>query len=139
MNYICRFKIRFSDTDAYGIVHHSAYYNYFEFARFLFSVDELGFDITMAATEKFPVIESSCQYRRPLKFTTQDYKASVSLKIIDETKLEFSYVILDESEKIKYAIGKTVHVYEDHQGKFSTEFPSFIKKKNFESVDGKDI
>ena len=66
MKYRYNFKIRFGDTDAYGIVHHRNYYNYFEEARFQFSADIFGFNVE--SDVKFPVIESSCIYKILLNF-----------------------------------------------------------------------
>ena len=62
-------RVRFAETDAMGIVHHAAYFPYFEEARVAFlrhidhpytSVREEGFELT--------VLEAFARYVRPLRF-----------------------------------------------------------------------
>lgn len=131
MKYIHEFRIRFGDTDAYGIVHHSNFYNYFEEARFQFSADYLGFSEDMAnnSAVKFPIIESSCIYRNPLKFSLDYYIIELEFRIVESSKLEFKYVIKDINKKKKYAYGKTVHVIVDEQNKLCVDMPEWLDEK----------
>jgi acyl-CoA thioester hydrolase len=131
MKYRYNFKIRFGDTDAYGIVHHRNYYNYFEEARFQFSADIFGFNVE--SDVKFPVIESSCIYKNPLKFSLDYHILEVECRIIENAKLEFNYIIKDKTSKKKYAYGKTVHVFVNEKNKMCVEIPEWISKKLVDS------
>ena len=122
-----KIKIRFGDTDAYGIVHHRNYYQYFEEARFLFSRDIFGFE---GDTDiKFPLIESYCKYRNPIKFSLANYIVEIRCENIMHSKLEFEYTLMDELCKKVYAYGKTVHVYIDEHNKFCLELPEWLIKR----------
>jgi acyl-CoA thioester hydrolase len=62
-------RVRFVETDAMGIVHHSNYLAYFEEARvaFLQHLDHPYTEWREAGLEA-PVLESFVQYRQPLEF-----------------------------------------------------------------------
>ena len=122
-----KFKIRFGDTDAYGIVHHRNYYNYFEEARFQYSQDVFGFDVESKI--KFPLTECYCKFKNPIKFTLDMFIIDVECKNIMNSKLEFSYKIMDQSYKKLYAYGSTTHVYVDENGKMNLELPNWIQEK----------
>lgn len=125
MKYSYEFRVRFGDTDAYGIVHHRNFYHYFEEARFQFSKDILGFDVESKV--KFPLVESSCVYKNPLKFDLKYYFVEVECKTIHDAKIEFTYTI--KSGKKKYAYGKTVHVFVDENDQLCLELPEWLKDK----------
>lgn len=127
MDYTYNFKVRFGDTDAYGIIHHSQYYHYFEGARFQFSADVLGF--TEESKVKFPVIDSSCVYKNPLTFSLDNYVVKLTCTIINDVKLEFSYMIKDQALTKIYAYGKTTHVYLNEQGKLCVELPEWLRSR----------
>lgn len=121
------FKIRFGDTDAYGIVHHRNFYHYFEEARFYFANVVFGFDVTSKI--KFPLTESHCVYKIPLKFTLDTHMIDINCRSISNSKLEFEYRIMDMECKRVYAYGKTVHVYVDENDKLRLEFPKWLESK----------
>ena len=131
MKYIHKFRVRFSDTDAYGIVHHSSFYNYFEEARFQFSADCLGFSEDMAnkSAVKFPIIESSCIYKNPLRFSLDYYIVELGFRKLETSKLEFNFTIKDKNQKKRYAYGKTVHVIIDEQNKLCIDLPKWLDDK----------
>jgi acyl-CoA thioester hydrolase len=131
MKYLYRFKVRFGDTDAYGIVHHRNYYNYFEEARFQFSNEILGFDVESKV--KFPVIESACIYKNPLKFDLKYYGIELDCRLIHNSKIEFTYIIKDD--KKKYAQGKTVHVFVGQNNKMCLEIPKWLSSKILDAMD----
>ncbi len=125
MKYVYEFRVRFGDTDAYGIVHHRNFYNYFDEARFQFSKDVLGFDVQSKI--KFPLLESSCVYKNPLKFDLEYRTIELECKLIHNAKIEFTYVI--KSGKKRYAYGRTVHVYVDEEGKLCPQIPEWLIDK----------
>ena len=64
-----RIRVRFVETDAMGIVHHSNYLAYFEETRVAY-LREIGHPFTQWRDEglESPVLESFVQYRQPLSF-----------------------------------------------------------------------
>ena len=110
MDFCYPFKVRFSDTDSYGIVHHSRYYCYFEEARYAFarSVDTVK-HMPQGVDVRFPVLTSSCEYRKPLLYDDRTVFVKLSCHIECDCKIEFSYAVIDEKGTV-YAKGKTSHV-----------------------------
>jgi acyl-CoA thioester hydrolase len=103
-------RVRFVETDAMGIVHHSNYLAYFEAARVAY-LDHVGHPFTewRAAGLESPVLESYVRYRQPLEF---DDVATVHLRLADVTRATFqmAYLItVGESSSAVRATGVTVH------------------------------
>ena len=65
-------RVRFAETDAMGIVHHSRYLPYLEEARVEY-LRHLGhpYDRLRAEGVDYTVLEAFVQYRRPLRFDDQ--------------------------------------------------------------------
>lgn len=127
MKYIYKFKVRFSDTDMYGIVHHKNYYDYFDEARFNFAAEILKYNEKIPI--KFIVTEASCVYKNPLKFSVDFYILELECKIINNVKLEYTHVIKSEDRKIRYAYGKVTQAIVDENNKLCIEMPEWIKNK----------
>jgi acyl-CoA thioester hydrolase len=86
-------RVRFVETDAMGIVHHSNYLAYFEEARVAY-LAHIGHPFTgwQADGIESPVLESFVQYRRPCRF---DEVLTVHLKLAAVTRATFqmSYLV----------------------------------------------
>ena len=82
-----RIRVRFVETDAMGIVHHSNYLAYFEETRVEY-LREIGHPFTQWRDEglESPVLESFVQYRQPLAF---DDEITVHLRLADVTRATF--------------------------------------------------
>ena len=109
-------RVRFVETDAMGIVHHSNYLHYFEEARVAY-LAAIGHPFTewRDAGLESPVLESFVTYKQPLRF---DDVATVHLNLAAVTKVTFqlAYLIttqnlgsLDEANTMVCAGGVTVH------------------------------
>lgn len=104
-------RVRFAETDAMGIVHHSNYLVYFEESRVAY-LRAIGHPFTewRQAGLESPVLESFVQYRRPLEF---DDAITVHLRLAGITRATFqmAYLItVDESGvATPRATGVTVH------------------------------
>jgi acyl-CoA thioester hydrolase len=110
--FVHRIRVRFVETDAMGIVHHSNYLAYFEEARVAF-LRHLGHPFTewRDAGLESPVLESFVRYRRPLEF---DEQIEVHLSLADVTRATFQMaylVTVDDSDGRPQprATGVTVH------------------------------
>lgn len=85
-------RVRFVETDAMGIVHHSNYLPYFEEARVAY-LRHIGHPFTEWREEglESPVLESFVRYRQPLHF---DDVLTVHLALADLTRATFQMAYL---------------------------------------------
>lgn len=111
-DFVHRIRVRFVETDAMGIVHHSNYLAYFEEARVAYLRD-IGHPFTEWRDEglESPVLESYVRYRRPVRF---DDQIDVWLRLADVTRATFQMaylVTIDDASGAPraHATGVTVH------------------------------
>ncbi|HAU86658.1 MAG TPA: acyl-CoA thioesterase [Lachnospiraceae bacterium] len=135
ITYTYEFQVRFRDTDAYGIVHHSNYFCFFEEARYEFSKVMLGmYDGNEDMEElKFPVLKAECEYRHALEYDMKDYIINLKFRIEGESKIEFRYELCRKDEKKVYARGKTVHGILDKNDKLCLVIPQWLRNQ----IEGK--
>ncbi len=105
-------RVRFVETDAMGIVHHSNYLHYFEETRVEY-LRHVGHPFTewREAGLESPVLESFVQYRQPLEF---DELITVHLLLAEVTRATFQMaylVTVDDVDGVPgvRATGVTVH------------------------------
>jgi acyl-CoA thioester hydrolase len=121
-------RVRFVETDAMGIVHHSNYLHYFEETRVAY-LREIGHPFTewRDAGLESPVLESFVQYRRPLNF---DEVITVHLHLAAVTRATFQMAYLvtvadpDGLAQVR-ATGVTVHGCVTTQGR-PTRLPAWL-------------
>lgn len=126
LTYSYPLTIRFSDTDAYGIVHHSKYYCFFEEARYAFGASIGAKDRFKGRGKiRFPVVHSSCDYRHPLVYDGKTVTVDLKCRVQAGCRIEFVYAI--KKDGVVYAKGCTKHaVTED--GKLCIGAPWFDKE-----------
>jgi acyl-CoA thioester hydrolase len=106
-----RIRVRFAETDAMGIVHHSRYLLYMEETRVEY-LRHLGHPYSEMRQEglDYAVIECFVQYRQPLRF---DELVDVHLRLASATRTSFqmSYLMTvnDGLAPSVRASGVTVH------------------------------
>jgi acyl-CoA thioester hydrolase len=127
-DYVHRIRVRFVETDAMGIVHHSNYLAYFEETRVAY-LRAIGHPFTewRAAGLESPVLESFIRYRQPLEF---DELIDVRLRLAGATRATFqmAYLItVDDADGTPQprATGVTVHGCVTTQGR-PTRLPSWL-------------
>jgi acyl-CoA thioester hydrolase len=105
-------RVRFVETDAMGIVHHSNYLAYFEEARVEY-LRHVGHPFTEWRDEglESPVLESYLRYRVPLRF---DDQADIRLQLAAVTRTTFQMAYLVTVDAVDgtptaCATGVTVH------------------------------
>ena len=102
-----RLRVRFSETDAMGIVHHSRYLPYLEEARVEY-LRAAGHPYSALRDEgtDIAVLESWVQYRVPLRF---DDEVTVHLRLASLTRATFqiAYLLTVDDEVRSTAV--TVH------------------------------
>lgn len=126
--FVHRIRVRFVETDAMGIVHHSNHLAYFEETRVAY-LREIGHPFTewREAGLESPVLESFVQYRQPLEF---DDQIDVHLRLADVTRATFqmAYLItIDDAEGVARAraTGVTVHGCVTNAGR-PTRLPQWL-------------
>ena len=108
-------SVRYAETDAMGVVHHSNYYIYFEKAR---EDLILSFGISYFEIEKMdiimPITETYCKYLSPIKYGDIINIKSYVEKITP-IKIEINYEIskISNTSDKKIAIGKTILAFVD--------------------------
>jgi acyl-CoA thioester hydrolase len=85
-------RVRFVETDAMGVVHHSNYLAYLEESRVAY-LDHVGHPYTewRAAGLESPVLEAYVRYRLPLEF---DDVVTVHVRLADATRATFQMAYL---------------------------------------------
>jgi len=100
-------KVRYYETDQMGIVHHSNYLKFFEFARIEW-LEKLN--IPYHELEKnniiLPVVNCGLKFLKPFVFG-DSYKVKVQCTKKPTSSIEFSYEIFNDSG-VKTTEGKTL-------------------------------
>ena len=100
-------RVRFAETDAMGIVHHSRYLPYLEETRVAY-LRHLGHPYTELRAEGFDyaVLECFVQYRQPLHFD-EEVVVHLDLAVASRTTFQMTY-LLTVADEVR-ATGVTVH------------------------------
>jgi acyl-CoA thioester hydrolase len=108
-------RVRFAETDAMGIVHHSRYLPYLEEARVEY-LRHLGhpYDELRRDGVDYAVLECFVQYRRPLHF---DDVVTVHVALAGATRASFQMVYLLTVDDVVHAAAVTVHGCVNPQGR----------------------
>lgn len=126
-------KIRFSDTDALGIVWHGNFIKYFEDGREAFSAEH-GLNYLTMYNEGFatPIIKTLCEHKKPLKYSDE---VIIETEFVNNpaAKIHFRYKIYFKSDNTLSATGETTQVFLDKKGNLFLNNPPFFenwKKKH---------
>ena len=96
MNYTTdKIKVRYHETDQMGIVHHSNYLKFFEFARIEW-LEKLKMPYQEIERNKIilPVVNCELKYLKPLEYG-ESFKVEVHCSKKPKTTIEFSYEIFN--------------------------------------------
>lgn len=112
--------VRFAETDAMGVVHHSNYLIWFEAARVAW-MDAAGVPYTEVAGggHHFAVTGAQVEYRRSAYFG-DTVRVSAKLALLRSRKVEFVYEVLNALDGVLLARGRTEHVCVDLNGCMAT-------------------
>ena len=116
-------RVRFVETDAMGIVHHSNYLAYFEETRVAY-LSHIGHPFTewREAGLESPVLESFVQYRQPCRF---DEVLTVHLSLAAATRATFQMAYLATVDDDVRTTGVTVHGCSTLEGR-PTRLPAWL-------------
>lgn len=133
MNYMTKsfVRVRYAETDAMGIVHHSRYYPWFELARDEY-VKSLGFKYSQMEKEGLclPLIETGAKYKEGARY---DDELIVTCKLTKMTyvRCTFTYEVIRNSDNKVLTLGKTSHAFCNAQLKpinLKKNFPEYYDK-----------
>lgn len=120
-----RIKVRFSETDAMGVVWHGNYVKYFEDGREAFG-EEYGIDYRTVCDAGYtiPVVELNCKYKRSLTFGEE---VIIETRYIPcfAAKILFDYTILSADGRQVMATGSTMQVFLNGKNELELTSPDF--------------
>jgi acyl-CoA thioester hydrolase len=123
-------KPRFSDTDSYGVMHHSSYFKWFEEARFEFSKEVLKFDEDLLNGKKlkFPIVECNCRFKESVIY---DDVVKIDLKFLlgKSAKITFEYKAINLRINRICAVGKNVHMFLDENNRICLNIPKVLSER----------
>ena len=104
-------KIRFSDTDAMGVVWHGNYLRFFEDAREAFGMQYGMTYLNMYHNGFFtPIVKSNVEHKSPINYG-ETVMAIAKLKPSPAAKIVFEFDIMNTSTGKLSAIGSTTQVF----------------------------
>ncbi len=121
-------RVRYAETDKMGIVHHSNYLIWFEFARSEFCRSR-GFSyLDMERDDALMLVaESYCRYKAPA-FYEDILIIRASISKVRSRSIQFIYEVHRPSDNTLIAEGETLHVVTDSQKKVKS-LPAIYKEK----------
>ena len=118
--------VRFAETDAAGIAHHSAYLVWFEAARVAYLSEHAGgYQALRDEGIESPVVEINVRYIAPARF---DDKLRVHARIFDLRGARFRCQYLVERDGERLAEGSTLHALVDSSTFRPTRMPAWLKE-----------
>ena len=128
MNYTTQeINVRYCETDQMGIVHHSNYLKFFEFARIEW-LEKLNIPYQEIEKNKIilPVVNCELKYLKPLVFG-DTFKVKVQCTKKPTSSIEFSYEIFNNSGE-KTTEGKTLLAFLNSDSMKPIRCPDIISK-----------
>jgi acyl-CoA thioester hydrolase len=107
-------RVRYSETDAMGLLHHANYFAYFEMGRTeLLRANGVNYRDMEAAGLLMVVVKVSCRYRRPTRY---DDLVTLRTTVVRATaaRVEHRYALLRDGELL--AEGESTLACVDAQG-----------------------
>jgi acyl-CoA thioester hydrolase len=108
------FRVRYPETDAMGVVHHSRYFQYFEMGRVeLLRASGMSYAEMEMAGILFVVAKVECKYKAPARY---DDELTLTTRVVRQThvRIDHQYVLRRGTTVI--AEGATTIACVDRQG-----------------------
>ena len=106
-----KYRVKFFDTDTFGIVHHSNYIRWFETGRVEF-LRALGINLNEMMNDGilFPIIEISAKFHTPAKFD-DELEILTAAEALTRAKMKFNYEIRKRGEEKILVEGTSTNVF----------------------------
>ncbi len=130
--------VRFAETDAMGIVHHSAYIVWFELGRVTW-MDAMGVPYTEVAEggNHFAVTKVEVQYRGAIRFG-EVVKLETTVTMLRSRQVSFSYSVYNGKGDLA-ATGRTDHICVDLAGHSAKIPDSVFTRLQAEQIAGTGV
>lgn len=104
-------RVKFFDTDAMSVVHHSNYIRWFETGRVEF-LRQLDLTLTELMNDGilFPIVEVSAKFHAPAKFD-DELEITTNAEALTRAKMKFNYVIRRRGEEKILVEGTSTNVF----------------------------
>jgi acyl-CoA thioester hydrolase len=112
---------RWMDNDVYGHVNNVQYYSYFDTAVNLYMTEQGGLDYLAGQSVGY-VVETKCQYRRPIAFPDV-VEVGIRTAKIGRSSVTYEVGIFKQGQAEICAFGHFVHVYVDRASNTPTPIP----------------
>lgn len=113
------FYVRYAETDAMGIVHHSSYVVWFEEGRSTYARERGGDYAEFERSGYYlTVAEVRARYLKPMRYGTR-VMVRCWLSAMQSRALTFAYEILDGSTGDVCVTGETRHICITHEGQIA--------------------
>jgi len=123
-HFFTEITVRFAETDAGGIVHHSAYLVWFEVARVAYLTEYAGgYQKLRDQGIESPLVEANLRYLSPARF---DEKLRVYARIFDLRGARFRCEYLVERDGERLAEGSSLHALVDSRTFRPTRIPAWL-------------
>ena len=109
-------RVRYAETDAMGVAHHTSYIVWFEEARSEF-FRQIGGDYAKLEQRgiALPVAELTCRYIAPARYSDR-VVVKTRLKEVRSRSMSFSYEVILQETGERLATGMTKHICIDSEG-----------------------
>lgn len=119
-------QTRWMDNDLYGHVNNVTYYSYFDTVANHFLIHRGGLDIAGGPVIGV-VVESQCQYRRPIAYP-EVIEAALRVDQLGNSSVRYGIAIFRAGEEEAAAHGRFVHVFVDRSSQRPVPIPPRIRE-----------
>ena len=122
------FRVRYFETDAMGIVHHSAYITWFEEGRSAFT-RAIGYPYSRMEQEgiSLAVAEVNARYHRPARYD-DEVRVIAGLSQLGSRGMTFGYDVRRADDDELLVTGSTRHISIDPHGRVSL-LPAMLRER----------
>jgi len=112
-----RFRVRYHETDAMGMVHHAAYITWFEEGRSAFT-RAIGYPYSQMAADgmDLAVVELAARYHRPARYD-DEVVVSTCLQELRSRDMTFTYEVRRAADDVLLVSGSSRHISVDRSGR----------------------
>jgi acyl-CoA thioester hydrolase len=107
-------RVRLSETDAFGVAYHGAYFTYFDVARMDYLRTIGAMDVVRTGRGSNLIVHTAADYKAPGRF---DEELTVRARIAElgATSFTFEFRVVRKADGGAVAAGRSVHVAVDPQ------------------------
>jgi acyl-CoA thioester hydrolase len=123
-NFSTEIRVRFAETDAAGIAHHTAFLVWFEAARVAYLTEFAGgYQALRETGVESPVVEMNVRYHSPAHF---DEELRVHARCCELRGARFRFEYLVERDGERLAAGSSVHALVDNATLRPVRVPAWL-------------